>query len=270
MCGSCWVFSTIGPLECLIKIKDGKTVDLSEQWLVSCNKDGYSCRGGFFAHGYLTENGYKKDLCGDSGAVMESAFPYQAKDWRDLPCNCPYEHKYFIDSWSVINGNNYDPPSDEAMKQAIYDHGPISVALCAGQALIDYTGGVFETDESHLCNGNANHAVVLTGWNDNQECWIMRNSWGTGWGEGGYPRIKYGTSNIGYAATYIRYGGPPNPPTGPDLICSGSLIWRDAEPTTTVTGSFTVKNIGESGSNLNWKISQYPTLGSMDYKYTIW
>ncbi|TET95051.1 MAG: hypothetical protein E3J26_03470, partial [Candidatus Zixiibacteriota bacterium] len=51
-CGSCWAFGTVGPLECNIKILDGVTEDLSEQWLVSCNSSGWSCSGGWFAHDY--------------------------------------------------------------------------------------------------------------------------------------------------------------------------------------------------------------------------
>ena len=51
-CGSCWAFSTVGALECNIKIKDGISKDLSEQWLVSCNSDGYDCGGGWFVHDY--------------------------------------------------------------------------------------------------------------------------------------------------------------------------------------------------------------------------
>ena len=66
-CGSCWAFGTVGPLECNIKIKDGVTVDLSEQWLVSCNSDGWGCGGGWWAHDY---HEWKTDPCGGAGAVF--------------------------------------------------------------------------------------------------------------------------------------------------------------------------------------------------------
>jgi inhibitor of cysteine peptidase len=51
-CGSCWAFSTAGALESRIQIQDGVVKDLSEQYLVSCNTDGWSCRGGWWAHDY--------------------------------------------------------------------------------------------------------------------------------------------------------------------------------------------------------------------------
>ena len=199
-CGSCWAFGTIGPLECNILIKDGIEVDLSEQWLVSCNSDGWGCSGGWFAHDY---HQWKTDPCGGTGAVYESDFPYQASD---LPCNCPYPHEFQIDSWSYV-GSPYGVPSIDAMKQAIVDYGPISVAVVATSAMQGYSGGIFNAPSI----GDVNHAVVLVGWDDNQGTngvWYMRNSWGQGWGEeDGYMRIEYGVAQIGYGACYVEYTG---------------------------------------------------------------
>ena len=65
-CGSCWAFATVGPLESNIKIRDGDEVDLSEQWLVSCNQEGWGCDGGSgWAHDY---HEWKADPCGGVGA----------------------------------------------------------------------------------------------------------------------------------------------------------------------------------------------------------
>jgi C1A family cysteine protease len=193
-CGSCWAFATVGPLECNIKIKDDVTVNLSEQWLVSCNRDGWGCNGGFMAHMY---HEWKTDPCGDTGAVLEADFPYVASD---VPCNCPYPHEYLIDGWAYIGGGV------NAMKQAIIDYGPISVGVYANSAFQGYNGGVF----NGCANGTPNHAVVLVGWDDNQGSngvWFLRNSWGAGWGEAGYMRIPYGCSNVGDSACFIDYGG---------------------------------------------------------------
>jgi C1A family cysteine protease len=200
-CGSCWAFATVGPLECNIKIKDGVTTNLSEQWVVSCNQEGWGCSGGWFAHDY---HEWKPDPCGGTGAVYESDFPYTA---TDATCNCPYPHQYTIDSWAYV-GPSSGVPSVDAMKQAIMDYGPISVAVHANSAMQAYTGGIFTGCDG---TGEINHAVVLVGWDDNQGTggvWFMRNSWGTGWGEdGGYMRMEYGCSNIGYGACYVNYAG---------------------------------------------------------------
>jgi C1A family cysteine protease len=193
-CGSCWAFSTVGALECNIKIKDGVTRDLSEQWLVSCNREGWGCNGGFFAHMY---HEWKTDPCGGTGAVLEADFPYVASD---APCNCPYPHEYLIDDWAYIGGGV------DAMKQAILDYGPISVDVYVNSAFQGYTDGVFNGCQ----NGVTNHAVVLVGWDDDQGSsgvWFLRNSWGTGWGESGYMRIPYGCSNVGDSSCYVVYGG---------------------------------------------------------------
>ena len=196
-CGSCWAFGTVGPLECNIKLKDGITVDLSEQWLVSCNRDGWGCGGGWWAHDY---HEWKTDPCGGTGAVLEDDFPYMA---ADLPCNCPYPHQYLIEGWAFI-GTEYGVPPVSSVKQAMLDYGPVSVAVYANSAMQAYTGGVFNGCGS----GEVNHAVTLVGWDDNmgtEGVWIMRNSWGSGWGEGGYMYIPYDCSSIGYAACYVDY-----------------------------------------------------------------
>ncbi len=198
-CGSCWAFGTVGPLESNILLKDNLEVNLSEQWLVSCNSDGWGCDGGWFAHDY---HQWKTDPCGQTGAVYESDFPYTA---TDQSCNCPYPHHFTIDGWSYI-GSSYGVPAVDAIKQAILDYGPVSVAVEATSAMQGYDGGIFNTPGF----GDVNHAVVLVGWDDTQGTngvWIMRNSWGSGWGEEGYMRIEYGICQIGYGACYIEYSG---------------------------------------------------------------
>ncbi len=197
-CGSCWAFATVGVLESAILIKQGLAVDLSEQYLLSCNTDGYSCDGGWFAHNYHVQ----------PGAVPETEFPYVA--WK-APCGGPYSHPYRISSWSYV-GSSVGVPSVEAIKQAIYTYGPVAAAICAGDDFQGYTGGVFATDEAADCDrGDVNHAVILVGWDDTKQVWRLRNSWGTGWGEDGYMWIGYGTSNVGYAANYIVYTRPFTP-----------------------------------------------------------
>jgi C1A family cysteine protease len=198
-CGSCWAFATAGPVELNIKWKDGLTVDLSEQWLVSCNQEGWGCDGGWWAHDYYE---WKTDPCGGTGAVLESEFPYTASD---EPCDCPYEHEYLIDGWALIGDENGVPPIDD-IKQALMDYGPLSVACCVNSNFQGYTGGIFN---GPTCT-DINHGVTLVGWDDTQGTegvWIIRNSWGPGWGEDGYMRIEYGVCDMGYAAAFVEYGG---------------------------------------------------------------
>ena len=198
-CGSCWAFGTVAPLECNIKIIDGVEVNLSEQWLLNCNQDGWSCSGGWWAHDY---HEWKNDSCNETGAVLETYCPYTA---QVDPCNCPYPHDYLIDDWAYIGDGNSVPPVD-SIKQAIMDYGPVSVGLCVNSAFQAYNGGIFTGPSCSVIN----HAVALVGWNDSQGTdgvWFLRNSWGTDWGENGYMRIEYGVSDIGYAGCYVNYSG---------------------------------------------------------------
>ncbi|MFG0252868.1 MAG: C1 family peptidase, partial [Phycisphaerales bacterium JB038] len=126
-CGSCWAFSAIGAVESELLIEEGWNLDLSEQWLVSCTNAG-SCGGGWHttALSHLRENSYySHDPCGDSGAVLEADFPYEA--WNK-PCGCPYDHPYYIDGWSYV-GAQWGTPEVAQMKQAMYEHGPLSVCV---------------------------------------------------------------------------------------------------------------------------------------------
>jgi len=143
---------------------------------------------------------------------LESIFPYTASN---SACNSPHPHYQKIESWRYV-GSSFGVPSVEAIKYAIATYGPVAAAVCVGSAFSSYHGGGFSTDEKNVCKtGQVNHAVVLVGWDDAADAWIMKNSWGTGWGESGYMRIKRDVSNIGYSANYVVYTSspPPLPPT---------------------------------------------------------
>jgi len=210
-CGGCWAFATIAPLESAILLKDGVEVDLSEQWLISCNTDGYNCdEGGWFAHEYHLD---KPDACGHSGAVLEADCPYEADD---MPCACPYPHVYHIDDWAYVGGEEDIPPIDH-IKWAIMAFGPVAACLCTDATFGGYRGGIYNNNV--LCE-EVNHAVAIVGWDDIQGMngvWIIRNSWGSSWGEGGYMRIEYGCSRIGFGACVVDYPGE-TPGDGPDIL----------------------------------------------------
>jgi inhibitor of cysteine peptidase len=228
-CGSCWAFATTGVLEQNIRIVEGINRDLSEQYLLSCNSEGWSCNGGWWAHDYH----WWKRPAGEpaAGAVRETAFAYTASK---VACNPPHTHYETIADWRYV-GSAGSVPSVAALKQAIYDHGPVAVAVCTGSYFHSYRGGVLTSSDT--CSGPVNHGVVLVGWDDSLGpggAWILRNSWGSGWGEGGYMKIAYGVSNVGYGASYIVRGTMPHSPLAPsNLVAVGGstsridLSWRD-------------------------------------------
>ncbi len=207
-CGSCWAFATAGIMESAIMIEDQLNIDLSEQYLVSCNTKGWGCNGGWWAHDYHQ----------NPGAVLESCFPYQAID-AICKSDCPYPYK--IINWGYVDPDN-DIPSVEALKTALYQYGPLAVAVAVDSYFQAYTGGIF--DRSY--NSSVNHGVVLVGWNDAEQYWIIKNSWGISWGESGYMRIGYNVSKIGYGASYVIYKGilpQPTPSINPSTAPTPTL-----------------------------------------------
>jgi hypothetical protein len=122
-------------------------------------------------------------------------------------------------------------PGVESIKEATVTYGPVSVAVHSEDAFQAYDDGVFNASTLE----EVNHAVILVGWDDSlgsEGAWIMRNSWGTGWGMDGYMYIEYGCSNVGFAACYINYPGG-----GPGLDGDGDGLsnvdeTRDLDPVT--------------------------------------
>jgi C1A family cysteine protease len=223
-CGSCWAFGTVGPLESAILLQDGASRDLAEQYLVSCNTDGWGCDGGWWAHDYH-EWKFPPSEPGP-GAVYEIDFPYTA---TDAPCAGPYTHHETIADWVFIGGEN-SVPSTDAIKQAILDHGPVSAAVCVNSSFQSYTGGVYKPLFSCF---TINHAIVLVGWDDSLGAWRLRNSWGPDWGEDGYMWIAYGKNYVGYSANYVVYTGSTPPAAPTNLTATGiaynqiNLTWSD-------------------------------------------
>ena len=199
-CGSCWAFGAMGALEAAINIEyNDPTVDLdlSEQYLMSCGP-GHGCGGGWAnaSFQWMIESG---------GALPESCFPYQASN-GSCDEKCADWENYLLpvkEYWTA------DHPSDDEIKQALIDYGPLVADTAVYDDWYSYRGGVYihpqMPDESE---NDINHQPVIVGYNDEEECWIIKNSWGKYWGENtyglndnekGYIRIRYGHCFIGTA-----------------------------------------------------------------------
>ena len=201
-CGSCYAFSTVATFQDVMATKGLGQIALSEQYLLSCNTQGFSCNGGFFLH--------DMHMALPFGGVPESEFPYVA---RQVACKTNLSHPYHLTSWAYIPSKDENTvPSIDSIKSAIYTYGPISVGVGANNAFMDYSSGVF-----NQCDGTQpNHAVNLVGWDDDGQYWIMRNSWSQQWGQSGFMYIKYGCNQIGIAANYVVFtSSNPNPPPVP-------------------------------------------------------
>jgi C1A family cysteine protease len=235
-CGSCWSFTTTAAFEALVNIWDKKVVDFSEQFLVNCDNASSGCNGGSNA----SLNMYVK-----YGAVLETDSPYKGKDGTCIT----YTYHEKARSYSKVSN------TQAAIKQALYDYGPLYVAICAGSNFSNAIAGqvLSKSDGTSL-----NHAVTCVGWDDAKGAWLIKNSWGTSYCDKGYVWVKYGVSGVGGAAARFDYKGIiPHSTTGTDAADIATLsVYPNPSH-----GVFTF-----NGLHVNDKIQIYDVLGKIVYE----
>ncbi|GFN76052.1 counting factor associated protein d [Plakobranchus ocellatus] len=191
ICGSCWSFGTTGTIEGANFLKTGQLVRLSQQELVDCSWGfgNNGCDGGedFRAYKYLLANG---------GLSTEELYkPYEAIDSVCLKNKVK----------NVVQISNYTllPQGDQnALKIALYEKGPISVAIdAAHKSFVFYSNGVYYEPECKSGPDDLDHAVLAVGYGvmNGQSYWLVKNSWSTYWGNSGYVLMSQKDNNCGVA-----------------------------------------------------------------------
>jgi KDEL-tailed cysteine endopeptidase len=214
-CGSCWAFSAVVSMEGINAIRTGRLVSLSEQELIDCDRAENGCQGG------LMENAFEF-VKRHGGVTTEASYPYRAANGTCK--NAMYRRAALV----MIDGHQMVPArSEEALAKAVANQ-PVSVAIDAsGQAFQFYSEGVFAGD----CGTVLDHGVAVVGYGVNYDgtpYWIVKNSWGPTWGEGGYIRMLRGTGDGGLCGIAMQASFPvktsPNPVPTPRraLISRGS------------------------------------------------
>lgn len=103
-------------------------------------------------------------------------------------------------AWGYVNKPFDKMPSIEQLKIALIEHGPLAAPMWADHCFNVYKSGVFNARNTR----SINHVVVIIGWDDDKKAWLIKNSWGKDWGEGGFAWINYESNNIGLFAAWIQ------------------------------------------------------------------
>ncbi len=232
-CGDCWAFATAAALEASYllvnheKVTDAQSAgnsDFSEQQVLDCTSPGSatenSCAGGWHdaALDYTKSSGIWGIKSYGSGTY---------NDAKAKQCLASQKAPNLISTWNYV-GDGVIPP-DNDIKAAICAHGPVVTAVNA-ENWDSYTktindpatntqkpnpvwpnGGVFTGTPSpsknlswqNIQSKDIDHEVVLVGWDDDKNAWIVKNSWGKDWGIDGYMLLQRGTANVGFNSAWV-------------------------------------------------------------------
>jgi len=192
-CGSCWAFSATGSVEGVYQITKGQLISSSEQQLVDCSKSfgNEGCNGG------LMDSAFKYIIQSSKGLDTEASYPYTAKDG-----SCKFNAANIgtrITSYKDVASKN-----ENALQTAVAAQ-PVSVAIDASHSSFQlYHSGVYY--ESRCSPTQLDHGVLAVGYGkDSADYWIVKNSWGTGWGQQGYILMSKGRNNNCGIATASSY-----------------------------------------------------------------
>merc|ERR1712002_1364565 len=177
-CGSCYSFSATGALEGQWKKKTGRLISLSEQQIVDCSSSygDHGCHGGWYHYAW-------KYLRAAGGSESEAAYPYETRQSR-----CRFNRGKVVARVTGLVGVRGGDEND--LKNAVGHIGPIAVAIDASRrGFRNYRRGVFY--DRSCSSRRLSHAVLAVGYGSEggMDYWLVKNSWGTRYGAGGYIKM---------------------------------------------------------------------------------
>merc|ERR1711981_1276025 len=212
-CGSCWAFCTTEMIESYAAIETGTLPELSAQQVTACTPNPLSCGGTGGCYGSIPQLGYTYIQL--FGHASESDYPYTSGTTTETG-DCMYDFTNTTPVVGITGYNTLAPNDQDAVMTHLAEVGPLGVAVYAS-GWGGYSSGVY-SGCAYDSNIALNHAVQLVGYGTDAaegDYWIVRNSWGSGWGEGGYIRLardaeaQCGTDSTPMDGTAC-VGGPGN------------------------------------------------------------
>lgn len=206
-CGGCWAFGAAETFTDNYCHYDHYIVDMSEQDLISCDTTCGGCNGGGLTQTW--------EWIQSRGITTESCLGFVSGDGNSRGCPGTCQNGQAITRYRCPKYQHYS--GNYNMMQGIYSYNAAEVQFSVYNNFFGYRGGIYTGAQGSAYAGD--HAVKAIGWGveNGVQYWIIQNSWGAGWGEGGYARIQKGAVNIG------RYGMYNCPVGSPSLMELGSM-----------------------------------------------
>lgn len=192
-CGSCWAVAAVGALEMHAELAAGPTHQLSFEQLVDCTPNPESCGGKGGCQGATVELAFQ--YVKEHGLVAADQYQGYLSNGKEGKCKQPpSKESTHIDGFRTLPINKLRP-----LMEALSEKGPVAVSVAA-EGWQSYAKGVFNG-----CSLDAvvNHAVLMVGYGrdakSGKDHFLIRNSWGAGWGEKGHIRLERHSTDEGAA-----------------------------------------------------------------------
>ncbi|KAE9552501.1 hypothetical protein FO519_004281 [Halicephalobus sp. NKZ332] len=186
-CGSCFAFAVTGVVESQLAINKNQLLELSEQQILDCDLATNACQGGYrpYAFKFVKEH----------GLTLEKLYYYVAKKQECRNITSPL---YKID------GYRYLGTDEDSLANWLVNHGPFSIGVNVTKGMYQYSSGVFSpSQEDCAFNSLGSHAMTVVGYGEmnGETYWLLKNSWGSSYGDSGYLKMKRGADSCGIAKT---------------------------------------------------------------------
>lgn len=244
-CESCWVFSAVGVVEAMTRVEHTiwslrSEGDVHDGMGAQCSSTGWPTN----AFDWMKQNGVADPGC----------WPYETQ-------NLPYKPTADRDGRTVKLSDYVTLSNVDDQKAWIDNVGPLSACFTCYNDFFGYSSGVYTANTASGIAGG--HCIVIVGYDDSQQAWLVRNSWGTGWGMSGYCWFGYGQADMDNNAKFGVPGANVNPdPWTKRRAHNGSLyesgdgqLNRNFELWTLAPGN-AIRHYWRDGVSLQWNVAE--------------